>query len=165
MTYKNRLKLALAADVLFIAGLGTVYYLAKTDRMNNFGINLILIVILGAISIAASFYKESGEYKKWRNIWKDPIWQTLIYIVLAVAVIVSIFAFPEFEYTYNLMFLLIMMNYIVRDIRYYRNAVRYGMDNLKDVNELANKYPEARSYINRKQKPPTASEGKSDLDD
>ena len=27
-----------------------------------------------------------------------------------------------------------------------------GMDDLKDVNELANKYPEARPLINRKKK-------------
>ena len=41
---------------------------------------------------------------------------------------------------------------LARDIRYYRNAVRFGMDDLKDVNELANKYPEARPLINRKKK-------------
>lgn len=52
----------------------------------------------------------------------------------------------------SLLFLLIMMNCIVRDVRYYRNAVKYGMDDLKDINELADKYPESRAYINRKQK-------------
>ena len=45
-----------------------------------------------------------------------------------------------------------MGNSLIRDIRYYRNAVRYSMDDLKDVNDLANKYPEARPMINRKQK-------------
>ena len=45
-----------------------------------------------------------------------------------------------------------MANSLIRDIRYYRNAVRFGMDDLSGVNELANKYPEARSMINRKQK-------------
>ena len=39
-----------------------------------------------------------------------------------------------------------------RSFRYYIYAVRFGMDDLSDVNELANKYPEARSMINRKQK-------------
>ena len=41
---------------------------------------------------------------------------------------------------------------MISDIRYYRNAVRFGMDDLNGVNELANKYPEARPMINRKQK-------------
>ena len=40
----------------------------------------------------------------------------------------------------------------ISDIRYYRYAVKYGMDDLNDVNELANKYPEVRPMINRKQK-------------
>lgn len=155
----------MAADILFIAGLSAVYYLVKTDIMDNFGISLTIIVILGMICTAASFYKESGEFKKWRNIWKDPIWQTAAYIILAVAIIVSIFIFPEFEYTYNLIFVLIMMNCLVRDARYYRNAVRYGMDDLKDVNELANKYPEARPLINRKQKQSVSDKGESDLND
>ncbi len=64
-----------------------------------------------------------------------------------------------------MLFLLIMMNCIVRDVRYYRNAVRYGMDDLKDINELADKYPESRAYINRKQKPSEIAEGESDTDD
>ena len=50
------------------------------------------------------------------------------------------------------MFVLIMINILIRDIRYYRNAVRFGMDDLSGVNELANKYPEARPMINRKKK-------------
>ena len=45
-----------------------------------------------------------------------------------------------------------MGNALISDIRYYRYAVRFGMDDLNDVNELANKYPEARPLINRKQK-------------
>ena len=42
--------------------------------------------------------------------------------------------------------------YINQAIRYYRNAVRFGMDDLSDVNELANRYPESRPMINRKKK-------------
>jgi hypothetical protein len=45
-----------------------------------------------------------------------------------------------------------MGNALISDIRYYRNAVRFGMDDLNGVNELANKYPEARPMINRKRK-------------
>ena len=153
MTYTNRLKLAILADLLFAAGLGAIYFLVKTRLFNNFGINLTVVVILGLLCIAASFHKESGECRKWRNIWKDPVWQIIAYIILAVALIISIFVFPEYEYRDSLLFLLIMMNCTVRDVRYYRNAVRYGMDDLEDINELANKYPESRPYINRKQKP------------
>ena len=141
-----------SADFLFTAGLGVIYFFTKTRLFNNFGINLTVIVILGMICIAASFHKESGECRKWRNIWKDPIWQIVTYIVLAVALIVSIFVLPEYEYRDNLPFLLIMMNYLIRDVRYFRNAVRYGMDDLKDVNELANKHPESIPYINSKKK-------------
>lgn len=52
----------------------------------------------------------------------------------------------------SLMLVLIMANALIRDSRYYRNAVRFGMDDLNDVNELAIKYPEARPMINRKKK-------------
>ncbi len=51
-----------------------------------------------------------------------------------------------------MMFVLVMMNALIRDIRYYRNAVIFCMDDLNDENEPANKYPEARPMINRKQK-------------
>ena len=68
------------------------------------------------------------------------------------AIIISIFVFSGNPYASFLMFVLIMMNLLIRDIRYYRYAVRFGMDELNDVNELAGKYPEARPMINRKQK-------------
>ena len=72
--------------------------------------------------------------------------------ILAIAIIISIFVFSENLYVNCLMFVLIMMNAMIRDIRYYKNAVRFGMDDLNDVNELANKYPETRPMINRKEK-------------
>ena len=66
--------------------------------------------------------------------------------------IISIWVFPESEYFYSVLWVLMMANALLRDIRYYRNAVRFGMDDLSDVNELANRYPESRPMINRKKK-------------
>ena len=99
-----------------------------------------------------SLYTEQGECRKWRRIWKDPIWQISGYIVIVIMLIISIWVFPESEYFYSVLWVLMMANALLRDIRYYRNAVRFGMDDLNGVNELANKYPEARPMINRKQK-------------
>ena len=96
--------------------------------------------------------KNEGNAENGHNIWKDPTWQIAGYIILAIAIIISIFVFSGNPYASFLMFVLIMMNLLIRDIRYYRYAVKYGMDDLNDVNELANKYPEVRPMINRKQK-------------
>ena len=73
--------------------------------------------------------------------------------MLAAVLLVSIWSVPEsISITDMLIGILIMGNALISDIRYYRNAVRFGMDDLNGVNELANKYPEARPMINRKRK-------------
>ena len=153
MTYTNRLKLGIITDILFIAALFAFCVLEATGTLKSIGAMLAIILMPGVACVAASFYKEeSGEYRKWRNVWKDPTLQKAIYIGLAVVIIILIIKSYGPELCINmLIFLLIMMNSLVRDIRYYRNAVKYDMDNLEDVNELVSKYPEARQYINKKQ--------------
>ena len=149
MKYTERLKLAIAADILFMCVLAI---LSVKDILSNFGLFFIILLVVGGSCVAVSLYTEQGECRKWRRIWKDPIWQISGYIVIVIMLIISIWVFPESEYFYSVLWVLMMANALLRDIRYYRNAVRFGMDDLKDVNELANKYPEARPMINRKKK-------------
>ena len=152
MTYTKRLKLGIITDILFIAALFVFCVLEENGMLKSSGAMLAIILIPGVACVAASFYRESEEYRGWRNVWKDPTLQKTAYIVLAVAIIVLIIkSYGSELYINMLIFLLIMMNSLVRDIRYYRNAVKYDMDNLEDVNELVSKYPEARQYINKKQ--------------
>ena len=153
MKYTDRLKLAIVTDVVFMVLLSTILFLFEKDIIRSFGLFMAIVLIIGGVCTAASYYKERGECRKWRNIWKDPTWQIAGYIILAIAIIVSIFVFSSGNpYVSSLMFVLIMINTLIRDIRYYRNAVRFGMDDLSDVNELANRYPESRPMINRKKK-------------
>ena len=155
MKYTERLKLSIAADMIFIATLVVLELLVLSEKitMNNFGLISAVILIVGGACVPASLYKERGECRKWRNIWKLPIWQTIGYFLLAAVLLVSIWSVPEsISITDMLIGILIMGNALISDIRYYRNAVRFGMDDLRDVNELANKYPEARPMINRKKK-------------
>ncbi len=152
MKYTERLKLAIVTDVVFMVLLSTILFLFEKDIIRSFGLFMAIVLIIGGVCTAASYYKERGECRKWRNIWKDPTWQIAGYIILAIAIIISVFAFSGNPYASSLMFVLIMMNALIRDIRYYKYAVRFGMDDLSGVNELANKYPEVRSMINRKKK-------------
>jgi hypothetical protein len=152
MKYTERLKLLIATEIMFIAVLTSLFILAEKDLLHSFVLMLLIILLVGGACVAASFYAERGECRKWRRIWKDPTWQLVGYIVLGIALIASLWILPDFKYFNDSIWILIMGNSLIRDIRYYRNAVRYGMDDLKDVNDLANKYPEARPMINRKQK-------------
>ena len=152
MKYTERLKLLIATEIMFIAVLTSLFILAEKDLLHSFGLMLLIILLVGGVCVAASFYAERGECRKWRRIWKDPTWQLAGYIVLAIALIASLWILPDFKYFNDSIWVLIMANSLIRDIRYYRNAVRFGMDDLNGVNELANKYPEARPMINRKQK-------------
>ena len=152
MKYTERLKLLIATEIMFIAVLTSLFILAEKDLLHNFGLMLLIILLVGGACVAASFYAERGECRKWRRIWKDPTWQLAGYIVLAIALIASLWILPDFKYFNDSIWVLIMANSLIRDIRYYRNAVRFGMDDLNGVNELANKYPEARPMINRKRK-------------
>ena len=152
MKYTERLKLLIATEILFIAVLTSFFILAEKDLLRNFGLILLIVLLVGGSCIAASIYTERGECRKWRRIWKDPTWQLAGYIVLAIALIASLWILPDFKYFNDSIWVLIMANSLIRDIRYYRNAVRFGMDDLSGVNELANKYPEARPLINRKKK-------------
>ena len=150
MKYTERLKLAIAADILFMCVLAILS--VHKDIWSNFGLLFIILLVVGGSCVAVSLYTEQGECRKWRRIWKDPIWQISGYIVIAIMLIISIWVFPESEYFYSVLWVLMMANALLRDIRYYRNAVRFGMDDLSDVNELANRYPESRPMINRKKK-------------
>ena len=152
MKYTERLKLLIATEIMFIAVLTSLFILAEKDLLHSFGLMLLIILLVGGVCVAASFYAERGECRKWRRIWKDPTWQLAGYIVLAIALIASLWILPDFKYFNDSIWVLIMANSLIRDIRYYRNAVRFGMDDLSGVNELANKYPEARPLINRKKK-------------
>ena len=152
MKYTERLKLLIATEIMFIAVLTSLFILAEKDLLHSFGLMLLIILLVGGVCVAASFYAERGECRKWRRIWKDPTWQLAGYIVLAIALIASLWILPDFKYFNDSIWVLIMANSLIRDIRYYRNAVRFGMDDLSGVNELANKYPEARPMINRKKK-------------
>ena len=152
MKYTDRLKLLIAADFVFIGVLVALFILAEKVRLYNFGLILLIILIVGGACVAASIFTERGECRKWRRIWKDPTWQLVGYIVLGIALIASLWILPGFEYFNGSIWILIMGNALIRDLRYYRNAVRFGMDDLTDVNELANKYPEAKPMINRKRK-------------
>ena len=158
MKYTDRLKLLILADILFIGVLTVLFILAEKDLLHNFGLILLIVLVAGGTCVAASLYTERGECRMWRRIWKDPTWQLVGYIALGVALIASLWILPEFKYFNSSVWILIMANSLVRDIRYYRNAVRFGMDDLNGVNELANKYPEARPMINRKQKTDTEKE-------
>lgn len=152
MKYTDRLKILAAADIIFIGIMAALFILMEMDRFHNYGLAIAVIVIAGGGCVAASIYSEKGECRKWRRIWKDPVWQTAGYIILAVAFIASLWVFPLHEHLCYLFGPLIMVNALIRDVRYYRYAVRFGMDDLNDVNELAEKYPEAGPLINRKQK-------------
>ena len=149
MKYTERLKRLIAADILLIAVLVSLFILAEKDLLHNFGLILLILLLVGGACVAASLYAERGEYRKWRRIWKDPTWQLAEYIILAIALIASLWMLPDFKYFNGSIWVLIMANALIRDIRYYRNAVRFDMDDLSDVNELVNKYPEARSMIDR----------------
>ena len=148
MKYTERLKLAIAADILFMC----VLAIRSVHKDIWSKCRLIILLVVGGSCVAVSLYTEQGECRKWRRIWKDPIWQISGYIVIAIMLIISIWVFPESEYFYSVLWVLMMANALLRDIRYYRNAVRFGMDDLSDVNELANRYPESRPMINRKKK-------------
>ena len=50
------------------------------------------------------------------------------------------------------MMILVSIAQTISDIKYYNRALKYDMNNIEDVNELARKFPEARPYINRKEK-------------
>lgn len=124
--------------------------LAINRTITNIGTCINVILIIAAVCIAAAFYKEKGELKRWRNVWAVPKWQTIAYVALAIALIVSIWVLPDYRYANVFMIMLIMINSLVNDVRYYKYAVRFQMDDLESVKELASKYPEARPLINKK---------------
>ena len=127
MKYTERLKLAIAADILFMCVLAI---LSVKDILSNFGLFFIILLVVGGSCVAVSLYTEQGECRKWRRIWKDPTWQLAVYIILAIALIASLWILPDFKYFNDSILVLIMANSLIRDIRYYRNAVRYGMPDI-----------------------------------
>ena len=97
MKYTERLKLSIAADMIFIATLVVSALLIVKEKitMNNLGLIIAVFLIVGGACLATALYKERGECRKWRNIWKLPIWQTVGYFLLAAVLLVSIWSVPE----------------------------------------------------------------------
>ena len=151
MSYTNRLKVCVIADVLFLLTLlitGILY----VSKMINY--DVLWVCATGAVVILflAWGFRDYGKYKFWRNIWKDPIWMKASSIVIAVAVLLIYFKNLETEKMSVAMMILVSIAQTISDIKYYNRAVKYDMNNIEDVNELARKFPEARPYINRKEK-------------
>lgn len=149
MKYSERLKLSIITDILLMAVFAITYVLLWEEKHINIEALMVIALVVGALCIAAAFYQEYGELKKWSGLWKDPAWQSALFIIAGVMLIASIWMLPNPEYVSPGIALLIMLNNIERAVRYYNRAVRYGMDDLKDVKELMEKYPETTSLINK----------------
>lgn len=151
MSYTNRLKICIFADIFFLIDLLIVGLLFLSNIIDH---DVLWVCSSGAfvILLLVWYFRDYGKYKKWRNIWKDPIWYKVSYIIMAVAILLFFFKNLETEKMSIAMMILVLITQIVLDTRYFINAMKYDMDDLEDVNELARRFPEARPYINRKEK-------------
>ena len=66
MKYTERLKLSIAADMIFIATLVVSALLIVKEKitMNNLGLIIAVFLIVGGACLAAALYKERGECRK-----------------------------------------------------------------------------------------------------
>ena len=145
--------MCIAADAVIFIWILTAYILFWNDKPISFGKYLMSLVLMVFICSAAEVIKDLGKCRIWHNIWKIPMWQTVIFIILVISAIALYFALPENYYNMTLALLVVALNMLALDIRYYRNARRYKMDELNSVNELALKYTEARPCLKRKLRP------------
>ena len=153
MTYTKAIKLCILSELLLIVGLPLIIALEDKEVLPS-GISLPITIGLAIAFLATGFYKDYGKYKKWRNVWKDPIWQKVLLIVVAVVVFITIVTDLDYEKTRLAVLISVTITQILRDVRYYNRATKYDMDNLSDVNELARRFPETREIIGRKKKKP-----------
>ena len=151
MKYTDLLKISLGADLLFLL---TLIITAVLYVLGLIGEDSILSIILpgATLLLVVEWVVGYGKYKKWRNVWKDPIWQKVFLIIVGVVFFITTVTDLDYEKTCLAVFIPVTITQILRDVRYYNRATKYDMDNLSDVNELARKFPEARPYINRKEK-------------
>ena len=145
--------MCIAADAVIFIWILTAYILFWNDKPISFGKYLVSLVLMVFICSAAEVIKDLGKCRIWHNIWKIPIWQILLFTILAGSAIALYFVLSENYYNMTLVLLAVALNMLALDIRYYRNARRYKMDELSSVNELALKYTEARSCLKRKLRP------------
>ena len=145
--------MCIAADAVIVIWILTAYILFWNDKPISFGKYLVSLVLMVFICSAAEVIKDLGKCRIWHNIWKIPMWQILLFIILAGSAVALYFVLPENYYNMTLALLAVALNMLALDIRYYRNARRYKMDELSSVNELALKYTEARPCLKRKLRP------------
>ena len=151
MSYTNRLKLCVIADVLLLPTVLITIVLYLSERIEY---DVLWVCATGAVVIMflPRGFRDYGKYGKWRNIWNDPIWQKILHIAVSIAIGLLFFKNLETEKMCFALLILATIVETIQDIRYYNRAVEYDMDNIEDVNELARRFPEARPYINRKEK-------------
>lgn len=153
MKYTDLLKISLGADLLFLL---TLIITAVLYVLGLIGEDSILSIILpgATLLLVVEWAVGYGKYKKWRNVWKDPIWQKVLLIVVSVVFFTTTVTDLDYEKTCLAVFIPVTITQIIRDVRYYNRATKYDMDNLSDVNELARRFPETREIIGRKKKKP-----------
>ena len=83
MKYTDLLKISLGADLLFLL---TLIITAVLYVLGHIGEDSILSIILpgATLLLVVEWVVGYGKYKKWRNVWKDPIWQKVFLIVVGV---------------------------------------------------------------------------------
>lgn len=88
MKYTDLLKIRLGADLLFLL---TLIITAILYVLGHIGKDSLLSIILPAavLPLIVELVVDHGKYKKWRNVWKDPIWQKALLIVVPVVFFIA----------------------------------------------------------------------------
>lgn len=145
MSYTKTIKLCILSEILVIVGLPVIFALEDREILPS-GISFPIAIGIAIAFVATGIYKDYGKYKQWKDIWKDPMWQTAGYIIFGIAFLVIYIRTHEFKHLEMWLFF-IVANYLVTDIRYYRNAIKYNLDNYNDINDAIKDHPEMVSNL------------------
>lgn len=140
MTYTKTIKLCILTESLVIVGLPVIFALGDKGILPS-DISFPIAIGIAIAFVATGIYKDYGKYKQWKDIWKDPMWQTAGYIIFGLAYLVIYIRTHEFKHLEMWLFFIIA-NYLITDIRYYRNAIKYNLDNYDDINDAIKDHPE-----------------------
>ena len=98
----------------------------------------------------------------WGLVWKTSVWLRILYWILLIYLIMSLFI--DSLYTYNAIVMLILLGMLLGDeVNDYKKAIRYKLDNYKSVEDLIEARPEVTHMI-RKEKLPEAAKNDDQRD-
>ena len=146
--YKKQLRTSIIIGIVEIVTFLTIIAIHHFDTAKALFPLLWLLLVMLILELGLAFIFRDSD-KVWRQRWKTPVWQVLLWVAFFAGGVAIIIKYPEFWDSYDACFIFIFLlgSNFCRNITRYLIVKRYDFDKYESAVELISEHPEAGKYI------------------